>query len=113
MSDHTALRQRHAFLEAIKDNPQDDTPRLVFADWLEDHEEPERAQFIRLQCRAASLDADDAERAGLAAAALDLWRRFRSVWLGPLEPLEAACGGPTTRGMLRLSINSQPLAAAC
>jgi uncharacterized protein (TIGR02996 family) len=45
--------QREAFLKTIIENPQDDTPRLVFADWLEEHGEhgePERAEFIRLQC---------------------------------------------------------------
>jgi uncharacterized protein (TIGR02996 family) len=111
MADRAASGHRHAFLEVIKDDPENDTPRLVFADWLEEHGEPERAQFIRLQCRAASLDADDAERAGLAAAALDLWRRFRPVWLGPLEPLEADRGDPTSRGMLNLRANPQRLSS--
>lgn len=36
-----------AFLRAIAANPDDDTPRLVFADWLEEHGEPERAEFVR------------------------------------------------------------------
>jgi len=30
--------------------PADDLPRLVLADWLEEHGEPERAEFIRVQC---------------------------------------------------------------
>ncbi len=111
MPDHTAPSQRQAFLEAIKDDSENDSPRLIFADWLEDHGESERAQFIRLQCRAASLDADDAERAGLAAATLDLWRRFRSVWLGPLEPMEADRGGPTSRGLLNLRTNPQRMSS--
>jgi uncharacterized protein (TIGR02996 family) len=29
--------------------PPDDTPRLVYADWLEENGEPERAEFIRVQ----------------------------------------------------------------
>jgi uncharacterized protein (TIGR02996 family) len=28
----------------------DDTPRLIYADWLEDHGQPELAEFIRVQC---------------------------------------------------------------
>lgn len=28
---------------------EDDTPRLIYADWLQDHGEPERAEFIRVQ----------------------------------------------------------------
>ena len=39
-----------ALLDAVKDNPDDDTPRLVLADWLEengDKFDAERAKFIR------------------------------------------------------------------
>jgi uncharacterized protein (TIGR02996 family) len=38
-----------AFLRAICDRPDDDAPRLVYADWLEEHGDAERARFIRLQ----------------------------------------------------------------
>ena len=41
------MTDRHAFLAAIKAHPDDDTPRLVFADWLDEHGEPERARVIR------------------------------------------------------------------
>src|ERR1700739_4430833 len=41
-----------AFLRDIKDNPDDDTPRLILADWLEDRFDP-RGQFVRLQVQAA------------------------------------------------------------
>lgn len=46
-----------AFLEAICDpkNFDDDTVRLVYADWLDDHGESERADFIRLSCRLDKL----------------------------------------------------------
>lgn len=36
-----------AFIADIKANPDDDVPRLIFADWLEDQGEVERAEFIR------------------------------------------------------------------
>ena len=39
------------FLADIAAHPEDDAPRLIFADWLEDHGQPERAELIRLQCR--------------------------------------------------------------
>lgn len=47
MSDHDAFRA------AITANPDDDTPRLVYADFLEEHDEPERAAFIRAQVELA------------------------------------------------------------
>ncbi len=41
-----------ALLQESKERPEDDTPRLVLADWLEERGETARAQLIRLQCRA-------------------------------------------------------------
>jgi uncharacterized protein (TIGR02996 family) len=41
------------FLAAIIDAPDDDTHRLIFADWLEDHRQIDRAEFIRLQIQFA------------------------------------------------------------
>jgi uncharacterized protein (TIGR02996 family) len=40
------------FLAAINAEPEDDLPRLVYADWLEEYD-GERANFIRLQIRLA------------------------------------------------------------
>lgn len=45
-----------ALLAPILANPTDDTPRLVFADWLEEGGQPERAEFIRVQCEIARLE---------------------------------------------------------
>ncbi len=39
------------FLAAIAANPDDDQERLVFADWLEEHGESTRAEFIRVSCQ--------------------------------------------------------------
>ena len=47
---------RKAFLADVIENIDDDTPRLVFADWLEDHGDEARAEFIRLQCRLAAAE---------------------------------------------------------
>jgi uncharacterized protein (TIGR02996 family) len=62
-----------AFLDAIFDQPDDDTPRLVYADWLQEHGQENYAQFIRLQCAAAreKLWSDEANR---------LWEEIGRVW---------------------------------
>src|SRR5258708_552244 len=39
------------FLEAILENPDDEAVRLIYADWLDDHGQAERAEFIRIQCQ--------------------------------------------------------------
>jgi uncharacterized protein (TIGR02996 family) len=43
------LAEREGLLRAVIEAPADDGPRLVYADWLEDNGEPERAEFIRIQ----------------------------------------------------------------
>src|SRR4051794_6643142 len=49
-----------ALWQAIIDAPEEDAPRLVYADWLEEHGQPERAEFIRVQCELAKLPECDA-----------------------------------------------------
>jgi uncharacterized protein (TIGR02996 family) len=53
LCDHDAL------LAAICANPEEDTPRLMFADWLDENGDPERAEFIRLQCELAAFEEDN------------------------------------------------------
>lgn len=53
-----------AILAAIADRPDDDTPRLAYADWLDDHagDLPDpaaaraRAEFVRVQCEVKRLE---------------------------------------------------------
>jgi uncharacterized protein (TIGR02996 family) len=75
-----------AFFEAIRDDPPDDTPRLVYADWLEENGDPERAEFIRLQCELARMDPDDPGRPALEQRERALLAAHEAEWLGPLHP---------------------------
>jgi uncharacterized protein (TIGR02996 family) len=43
------MTEREMLQRAVCENPDDDTPRLVFADWRDENGEPERAEFIRIQ----------------------------------------------------------------
>lgn len=45
--------ERAAFLSAIVREPADDTARLVYADWLDEQGEADRAEFIRVQVELA------------------------------------------------------------
>ncbi len=38
-----------AFLRTILDRPDENGPRLVYADWLEEHGDTRRAELIRVQ----------------------------------------------------------------
>jgi uncharacterized protein (TIGR02996 family) len=79
-----SVDERAAFLQAIIEQPGDDAPRLVFADWLEDNNDPERAEFIRVQCECARLPEDDSHRPALEDREHELLARNEQRWLGPL-----------------------------
>src|SRR5262245_50578595 len=90
-----------------KDNPEDDTPRLILADWLEDHGDAERAEFIRAQCRLAGLPWHAPGWAALARRQRQLLERHRAAWLGPLARLGA--GREFRRGLLRFEAKASTL----
>jgi uncharacterized protein (TIGR02996 family) len=52
---------QQALYAAVVASPDDDLPRLVYADWLEEHGDADRAEFIRVQCRLANSSPDDAD----------------------------------------------------
>jgi uncharacterized protein (TIGR02996 family) len=81
----------YGFLQAIIENPYDDAPRLVYADWLEEHGDP-RAEFIRVQCALAHLKADDERRPELVVREQDLLREHSDAWVGKLKPLVTGYG---------------------
>ena len=80
-----------ALLRAILDHPDDDAPRLVYADWLEDHGQPARAAFIRTEVDVYARPEWDAERVRYERAARDnpyqgagiLNFVFGEMWLRP------------------------------
>jgi uncharacterized protein (TIGR02996 family) len=77
-----------AFLQDIREHPDDDTPRLVYADWLEEHGDrtrAARAEFIRVQIALAGLDPDDERRPTLEARERQLRKKHERQWLGPLR----------------------------
>lgn len=49
------MSSRESFIRAIVENPNDDVPRLVFADWLDEHGDAARAEFIRAQIELSRL----------------------------------------------------------
>jgi uncharacterized protein (TIGR02996 family) len=76
-----------AFLQAVVADPEDDAPRLVFADWLEDHGDAVRAEFIRAQCELTKLPAGDPRRWELQDRERALLAEHGDAWAAPLEGL--------------------------
>lgn len=85
------------FLAAIRAGPEDDGPRLVYADWLEDRGDP-RGEFVRVQCELARLRPGDPRGPVLRAREAELLDRYRTGWLRPLGPL--AVGAAFRRGFV-------------
>jgi uncharacterized protein (TIGR02996 family) len=85
MSDELAL------LTAIIANPDEDTPRLMYADWLQENGQPERAEFIRVHIEITPLPnrhtrplpdrAHDNER---LTRFRELFAAHQEEWLRPL-----------------------------
>jgi len=68
------------FITEIHANEHDDTPRLVYADWLEDKGDP-RAEYLRLECELASLNPDDALWQEQYPRLLQLREKMPETWL--------------------------------
>lgn len=72
-----------AILRLIDSTPDDDAPRLVYADWLDEHDDAERAEFIRLECELARQTTWTQERRNQEERIGALWQKHARKWLGP------------------------------
>jgi uncharacterized protein (TIGR02996 family) len=88
-------------LEDCKRHPEDGTPRLILADWLDDHGQPERAELIRLQCRLADLT--DEHRVQ------ELLAQHHAAWLGRFT--RPGWSVTTERGLVCLEVTARKLLA--
>jgi uncharacterized protein (TIGR02996 family) len=88
------------FLDDIVANIDDDTPRLVYADWLEENGQDERAEFIRVQIERAHLPAWDAAQVRLRLREQELLERHGESWLAELPAVEGAKWEGLRRGIV-------------
>ncbi len=75
------------FLDAVFDRYADDRPRLVYADFLDDSGEPERAELVRVQLALARLGEDDPRRPALSDRQAELLAKNRAEWTAHLAGL--------------------------
>lgn len=69
-----------AFLRSIADNLADDTARLVYADWLEERDDP-RANFLRVQHALSQLSTDSSNYRNLCEQEQELIRQLAPTWV--------------------------------
>lgn len=80
------MNEEAGFQSAIVAERDDDTHRLVFADWLDDHGESDRAAFLRAQIQLTRTEPWDPEYADLKACERRLLARNRDSWVEPIRP---------------------------
>lgn len=68
-----------ALLAACHRDPDDDTPRLVLADWLQEHDDP-RGELMRIQVRLAAMPAGDPEYDTLFEQHQKWWEKYGKLW---------------------------------
>lgn len=95
-----------SLLRAVFDHPDDDTARLVFADFLDERGETVRATLIRVQCEMDRLDPTSSRYHQLV-------RQQGELVTGPLRAvfnsLPRGMNASSQRGFLRLRVNCDEL----
>ncbi len=73
-----------AFLDQVLAHPEDDVPRLIYADFLEERGDP-RGEFIRLQCQLDQMDEYDPHRLDLKHRCDELLFHHGDAWASELK----------------------------
>ncbi len=99
------MAQRDVFLSEIRDDPDDDVPRLILGDWLADQGDP-RGEFIQIDVRLATTP-DGPGRQALEERRRQLLAAHATEWLGPL--LDVVSGWRWERGLLHVEARPERL----
>jgi uncharacterized protein (TIGR02996 family) len=92
------MSDRDDLFRALLAAPEDDAPRLVYADWLDEHGQPERAEFVRLQCAMDRIPPKTGRWRPLYERAARLEREWKAHWAGPA--LERVLNAEFRRGFV-------------
>jgi uncharacterized protein (TIGR02996 family) len=69
------------FIHAISENPSDEAARLVCADWLDEHNEPHAAEYLRAELELAKLPIDATAAPALRHRLWQAWANVSPQWL--------------------------------
>jgi uncharacterized protein (TIGR02996 family) len=78
--------ENSALLAGVIADAEDDAPRLVYADWLDEHGDPDRAAFIRNQCALFDKSPADPDYVELTERKAELIAALRRRELAPELP---------------------------
>jgi uncharacterized protein (TIGR02996 family) len=88
------------FLDDICANIDDDTPRLVYADWLDENGQEARAEFIRVQIERMRLPEWDIAQVRLRHREAELLRRHGMQWLAEMPKVNGVTWAGFRRGLV-------------
>src|SRR5437660_4410728 len=94
------MSQHEGLLQAVLEAPDDDAPRLIYADWLEEHGDADRAEFIRVQIERASLPHWEARHLRLALRERELLARHKGRWKAELPDVKGVVWDEFRRGFV-------------
>src|SRR5262249_53469405 len=78
------IMNQDLLLQAILENPEDQTIRLIYADWLEERGNP-RGEFIRVQIQLRRMSQADPAYPELRLRELNLIQQHKEEWFGGLR----------------------------
>jgi uncharacterized protein (TIGR02996 family) len=96
------MTDAEAIFAGILADPNDDMPRLVFADWLEENGQEEWAEFIRVQIEIESVPRSEPRHKELSRRARKLLAHQKEVWLHPFQKLLPGCYVKFERGFVSI-----------
>src|SRR5262249_50581974 len=82
------MSEEDGFLTSIQATPADNTPRLVYADWLEERGGP-RGEVLRVECLPVAPPAGEQPDPQPRARYVALWLSSDPEWLGAVDRLSA------------------------
>lgn len=89
-----------ALLRAISEHPEEDTPRLMYADWLDENGEPERAEFVRVQVELGRIDVNDPARRPWVVKNVQFLMEHVPGWKAELPQFSGIEWGDFNRGLV-------------
>ena len=102
------MTEYEALLAAILATPDDDLPRLVFADWLEENGDPDRAEFIRVHIARWRTKEENRYPRPMKARIAQLLAEHESIWRSELPYLPGVTWGRYWRGFISEAKFSSP-----
>ncbi len=109
------MRDEPGLLQAIKASLHDDGSRLVYADWLEENGQPDRAEYLRLQCELARTWSYQDQKPALFKRLAQLRKALDPDWLAlvrrcttPAPPVDLARALPQLKKYARTTVRLHP-----